>query len=373
MTTPLSQQDVELLLKNPTEDSRVSLASKLAATLEQPSLSADERQLADEILRLMAHDAAIRVREALAANLRTSPFLPRDVALALAQDVDAVAVPVLESSEVLTDEDLLRIVREAGEAKQTAMARRPVVGPDLADALVDVGSEKVASTLVGNVGAQLRTDTLGTLAERYADSEGVMSALVSRQALPVTIAERLVARMSDQLRSYFASRGDLNEQVASELLLRTQERATASLSDRLDVDTVEKLVAQLADNQRLTPSLILRALAMGDLLFFEAATARLAGIPLRNARILIHDGGELGLKSLYEKAGLPGPLFSPFRVAVRVVASADLRDRDYDRETFSRTMLERILSDCDDLGEEDADWLLRRLYDLAPPWMKDPT
>ena len=69
------------------------------------------------------------------------------------------------------------------------------------------------------------------------------------------------------------------------------------------------MVRQMHHNQRLTPLLILRALCVGDLAFFEMAIAVMGKIPVRNARILIHDAGLNGLTSLYEgrHAAPPAP------------------------------------------------------------------
>lgn len=366
MTSPLSGDDVKRLLNDPSEQGRAQMAQKLAATINLQSLSDDERRLADEIIRVMAQDAAVLVRESLAATLKSSPNLPHDVALSLAKDLDQVAMPILEYSEVLSDSDLIALVKEAGEAKQVAMAKRSTVSDELADSLVEAGTEAVASTLLENPGAVLREATLGSLAGRFPDSRRVATGLIGRDNLPVTVVERMVATMSASVLGFLSERPELPAAAAKALSTRAQERATASLGWNLDVDQVEKLVGQLASKERLTPSLILRTLAMGDLLFFETAMAKLADIPLNNSRILIHEGGELGLKSLYQRAGLPGTLFSPFKVAVDVVAKADLRDEDYEPESFARTMLERVLSDCDDLADQDADWLLERLHDLAP-------
>ena len=58
----------------------------------------------------MIKDAEVRVREALAQNLKENPDLPHDVALSLAQDVDQVALPILQFSDVLTDDDLIEII-----------------------------------------------------------------------------------------------------------------------------------------------------------------------------------------------------------------------------------------------------------------------
>ena len=60
----------------------------------------DERVLAEDIFRIMVKDAEVRVRQALADNLKENLDLPRDVARALANDVDSVSLPIIQFSEV---------------------------------------------------------------------------------------------------------------------------------------------------------------------------------------------------------------------------------------------------------------------------------
>jgi uncharacterized protein (DUF2336 family) len=112
------------LLADPSPESRAGAAAKIASDFDSGSLSNDERELAEEIFRLMVKDAEVRVREALAINLKESLTLPHDVAMTLAADVDSVALPVLEFSEVLTAEDLVEIVRTQGPSKLRAAAVR---------------------------------------------------------------------------------------------------------------------------------------------------------------------------------------------------------------------------------------------------------
>ena len=97
--------------------------------------------------------------------------------------------------------------------------------------------------------------------------------------------------------------------MAADLILQSRERSIINLSSSSSEQDVEKLVVQMHANKRLTPSLVLRALCMGDMAFFEASIAVMANVPLANARILLHDAGNLGVKSLYAKTGLPARRF----------------------------------------------------------------
>src|SRR3546814_17406445 len=68
--------------------------------------------------------------------------------------------------------------------------------------------------------------------------------------------------------------------------------------------------------------------------FFEAAMARLGNVQLKNAKKLIHEGGDLGLRSLYEKAKMPERLFSAVRAAVQILAERS-EERRVGKESVS--------------------------------------
>ena len=132
----LTQRDVERLLTDPSIDARADTARKIAEDFQDQTFSSEQREMALQIFEIMAKDAEIRVRMALSEHLKECPDIPRDIAMALAQDVDAVAVPFLEFSDALSDADLIEIIRSVGDAKQCAVARRPSVSSELAESLV---------------------------------------------------------------------------------------------------------------------------------------------------------------------------------------------------------------------------------------------
>lgn len=364
----LTQQDVARLLADPSPSSRTDLAAKLAQQFDSPELSQAEHKLAEDIIRLMVNDTVLRVRQTLAENLKSSPSLPRDVALTLARDVEAVAIPLLSVSTVLTPADLVEIVRSGAEAKSTAIAQRPTVPAVVADALIESGSERAVAALVANEGAELGEQSLGRVIDRFGASEAVQDPLVHRSKLPITIAERLVAVVSERLRQHLVAHHELPAKVASELILQSRERATVALfTGESDEGALDRLVGQLARTGRLTPSLLVRSLCTGDIAFFEMAMSRMANVPLTNARLLIHDAGRLGLKSLYDKAKLPPALLPACRIAIDVLKETPYDGEPGDRERHRRRVIERILTQYEDLAPEDLEFLLAKLGDIMQP------
>ncbi|MCH7636954.1 MAG: DUF2336 domain-containing protein, partial [Proteobacteria bacterium] len=296
MRATLSQTDVESLLTDPSPANRERAAAKIATDYAGEVLSDEERQLAEEIFRLMVQDAEVRVRQALSFNLKDFPGLSHEIAVVLASDIEAVSIPMLRSSSVLTDGDLIEIVRTQGTGKQTAVAQRAAVSEAVSDALIETRSEQVVSTLVGNVGAKISEDAMHKVLDEFGESDQVNGPLALRGHLPVVIAERLVHLVSETLREHLVTHHELSTEVVSDLILQARERATVGLlSPTSDAMDVSRLVEQLHASGRLTPTIILRALCVGDITFFEASIARMAGVALPSARQLIHDSGKLGL------------------------------------------------------------------------------
>ena len=369
MTSILSKKDVERLLADPSADSRQQTAANIAAQYKAESLSPDERRLAEDILGIMARDVEVKVRAALADNLKDYPGLARDIARTMAKDVEAVSLPMIRYSAALTDDDLIEIVRTQGTAKQTAIAQRPSVSANVADALADTGKHEVVAALIANDGAAISDKTYDKVLDRFGGDERITGPMVNRGSLPVGIAERLVNLVSERLQEQLVARHPLSADVATDVMIQSRERATLGLlAPDAPAADVQTLVAGLHSGRRLTPSIILRALCMGDMAFFEASVAVRAGLPVGSARALIHDAGSLGLPAILERAGMPHDMFAVFRAAVEVARETDYDGGDRDRERFRRRMIERVLTYLDDptadMGPENAEYLLARLTAL---------
>lgn len=365
----LTEKDVQKLLADPSSSSRISTAEKLALDFSDADLSGQQRVMAQDIFRIMMHDAEIRVREALSRNLKDNPDVPHDVALTLAKDVESVSLPMVEFSDVLTGEDLISLVDSQNVEKQKAVARRKHVDENVSDALISRGSVDAVTTLIENTGAQISEKSYHTVIDRFGAHEQIHGPLVGRKVLPVTVAERLVSFISESLQETLVTKHALSPDVATNIVLHSRERATISLSSDSSETDVELLVRQLSDNNRLTPSIILRALCMGDMTFFEYAMAEQAEITVENARLLIHDSGEMGLKSLYEQAEQPMEMFMIIKQAIDVYKEMEYDGEDNDRERYSRRMIERILTFFDASGIEiesdDIEYLLGKINELG--------
>ncbi len=116
--------------------------------------------------------------------------------------------------------------------------------------------------------------------------------------------------VSDKVRDHLINHHELASGTALQIAVGARERATIDLVDQAGrTADMERFVAHLNEQGRLTPSLMLRALAHGHMGFFEWGLSELAKVPHHRTWLMIHDAGPLGLRAIYERAGLPVRLF----------------------------------------------------------------
>ncbi|MET3664922.1 pole-localized protein SpbR [Caulobacter sp. 1776] len=358
----LTESDIRMLVKGATADERALAAHKLCRNIDRAVLGENERQIAHDILRVMAADAAELVRRALAVTLKNSVALPADVANRLARDVESVSLPVISFSPVFTDADLAEIVRVGGPLRQMAVAKRPKLSARITTMLVEQAPEDVVATACANDNARFSEVTLQKALDRFAKSEQVLQAVAYRTALPLSVSERLIDMVGDQLRDHILANHALSPERTLELIVGAKERATIDLVDQAGRTADPKaFVAHLNSVGRLSPSLLLRALAHGHMTFFEWGVAELAGVPHHRTWLMIHDAGDLGLKAICERAGLPPRLLSAFRAGVDAFHGLEFDGGTHDRERFQEHMIQRFLTSPHAVSREDSEYLLERM------------
>ena len=364
MPTSLSSHDVARLMAEPSPDVRVELAGKLAADLSGNALTITEVALAQDIVRFLARDVEEKVRASLSRGLRHAANLPRDVACKLAEDVEFVALPLLADCVVLTDDDLIQIVRRGSCLKQEAVASRTNLSEAISDVLITQAREPAVAVLMANNSAHIADDSFNRAVDRFTASTRVKEAMVMREKLPAAIAERLATMVSKALQTHLVMTHALAPATVANIVLSAREHAIIRLSCGASDEDLGRMVTQMHRNGRLTPSLILRALCTGDIAFFEAAMAVKSDLPLENAQLLIHEPGRRGLEALYRKAAMPKALYGAVVAAIDVMDETGFDGHPRDLERFRARVITRVLTLVETVDEADADYLLDKLEDV---------
>ncbi|WP_425062940.1 DUF2336 domain-containing protein [Pyruvatibacter mobilis] len=362
MAPQLTQSDITELLTAPTPDKRAQIARKVGRQIDAGGLSGQERLLANDILRLMVRDAAEMVRTAVAESLCAASEVPADVVNSIISDIDSVAVPFIERSPLITDEALLEIIEAGAPAKVLAIASRGSVSEEVSDAIARDGERNAVVRLLGNEGATLSTSAFSEVLTRWHDDVGIADRMAMRKALPLTVVERLVSVVSDEMKNRLVARGGVGNDIAERLAFEARESVTIKLFDGLDsIEDFALLMSHLQGAGRLSGTLIVRAACLGEMKFVEHALAQLARISPERAWTLVHDAGRLGLRALFQQARLSQDLYLPLRIAVDVYHEMVRSEEVLDREHFRRQIIERILTQPDGLKNDDLDFLLYQI------------
>lgn len=362
----LSKSDVALLLQDGSAGSRVSVLDKIAKQYSSGSFKERELIYAEQIFRLMMKDAEVKVRQALSDRVKDNPDIPRDIVLHLARDVEEVAIPVLEVSEVLSDSDLIQIIESSPEVRKLlTIAERDQVSARVSDVLVESAQPEVVKSLLDNDGADISEKTYGKIIEEYSNHDDIKSSMIERSSLPMSVVEKLVNHVSDSLAAKLESKYNIGK-VGTSIKKEARESITLDLLTYPQSDyDIEQAITQMMSYGRLTPTMILSALCRGYLGFFEISLSRLANIPKVNARKLIHDKGRLGFRALYDKTQLPESMFDAVRLVLRVVQDMEKGDKVPGTAQYANELVNRILKGADGQDVENLPYVIALIRQAA--------
>ncbi|MSO93292.1 MAG: DUF2336 domain-containing protein [Rhodospirillales bacterium] len=364
-----SQSDV-LLARDTDAAVRTGLAGKIAAVA--PGLTANEadkaRRATYKALELLAQDEMTRVRQLLAEILKDVADAPADIIRALAHDTEIeVSGPILEHSRVLTDEDLVEIIKSGpASGGLNAISRREALSETVSDAIVDTKDVGAIADLLGNTSAQIREETLDNLISQ-APTVGMWHApLVARPRLTNGAATRMAQFLADNLLDVLQKRSDINSEtlaavktVVRSRLGKDSKAQTPDVSgpvaepvqNFLKADLPLDFIRKMKDSGRLDQTVIAKALNAGDHVFVLAALCVLADIDPKVGRCIFAEKSPKGVVSLAWKASLPAK-FSVLlqRRMARIGPTEVLMPREDDEHA---------------LDEPDMIWQLEFFKDLA--------
>ena len=321
--TPL-QADL-LLAKDGDEDVRCHLAEKIGGLA--PNLSTDDTdrlsQYALSVLEILARDQLIRVRMILAETLKDITNAPPHVIQQLARDTEIeVSGPVLRYSPLLSDDDLLEIIK-AGPIKGALVeiAQRSELQESVSDAIVAVDERDAITALLGNESAQIREETLDELISRAPGVQDWHAPLTKRPDLSFKAAQAIAGLVADSLLENMRGRSDLDpetlhmveDEVHRRLLDPDGESpakkqggkgtAADTPSEAQDAERTEK-ARRMRDAGELTEKALTDSLKEGDHHFVATALSVLSEVSLKIVRGMVKTKNAWAMTALIRKAGL---------------------------------------------------------------------
>jgi uncharacterized protein (DUF2336 family) len=341
---------------------RAAMAQKLGERYGAGATSDVDLKVANDLIAEMIKDAAIQVRQALVETLQRNPHAPRAAIKALAVDDDAVALPVLRVSEILTPDDLVEILNTAGTmSRMTAVAHRKALPSSVSDVLCERGDANVVSALFSNTGAQISAKGYDVAIDRVGKAEAVQLALVRRPSVPLSALDRISVMLSEHVRAQLVANHGLSVDAAMSLVLPTQQRLTVGLATGMTDKEVAQLTKELYQNGRLTDPLVIRALCMANLQFFEQAIAVRALISVPKVREILSGQNPTQIGQLLKSASVSEKWTAFVIQAIGVLNLSSLDTEQLDVAPYKSKIVERILTICADhdadFAQEDLDYI----------------
>lgn len=337
--------DVQKLKQNPSIETRQNVTEKITQYFNQGIFDESEANLAIQVMTLLAHDAEIAIRKTLAENLKDNTAIPPELALRLAQDVAEVSVPMLEVSSLLSEADLIKIVKSTKEiASLNAIADRDDVTESLSSALIDTSHEQVVNTLVNNKKAAVNDQHMKRVLDEYAKSGKMIEALVNRGGLPANIIDQMLEsflqKLTNEPQAHVIQKivDALKQQHVAEEASHTDE---THIKDEEAYRATFNHIEKLCEKDELNSSMILRALCKADFNFFEIGLAKLTDTPAERVHKILYTQGAAIFGPLYKKAGMPEGTFGAVNVIWTFVLD-EINNGTFNKKTYANRVIEYI-------------------------------
>ncbi len=180
---------------------RDQLFRNMAQLYSYVSDRCDDEQVAqyDEVLCQLAELVEVEARTHVAKLLAPLDRAPGNVVNKLANDTIEVAAPLLEFSNVLSDDDLIDIVGHASEAHRVAIAGRTRVAERVGEAIADHGGSTSVARLASNRTAELGRDTMEKLVMRARTDTALQANLRGRTDIDWTTLREEISEAGQKI------------------------------------------------------------------------------------------------------------------------------------------------------------------------------
>lgn len=341
----LGKATIRQALQGTTAESRANAVQKLGRNLRTAEMNAAERAFATKLMDRICSDVSALVRRALSVTLQNSRNLPRHVALALIEDIDSIAVPILASSPILTDEDLVEVLRSGAADKIRAIAQRKTISLHISHAVVSYGDGAATARLAANDGALISPETAEMIADLHADDDLIRDAALSRHDMPPRVVAKLIDHSADKVEANLKTIPGVSDGRAAQLSGDMRQRAQSYvIGESWPDDRLRDYARALDKSGKLTPSLILRCAGRGDIRFAVMGLSILAGQSLAKTRLMVLASSGLGLKALALRARFTRPQIELLTACIKIYLSVEQENRALTAARFQIVVAERLIS-----------------------------
>lgn len=258
-------EELLALARDHTPDARQRLLLGVMALCDASPPDGQLSPILGEIFLSLARQAERDIRKALSMRLANADWAPAALVNVLALDEIEIAAPILTSSPVLRDEDLLRILVEASLDHQIAVARRPQLSGRVSDAVIDRGIPAVLAALATNRTAQISGEGFRRLVEHSRRVAALRGPLLRHPGLDQALAEQMYHWVGAALRESISARFQVDERKLNAAVYDAVDCVIRKDRDDIPEETPQReemerrLVDKLKAAGQLKPAILIRA------------------------------------------------------------------------------------------------------------------
>lgn len=231
-------QKLDSLSKDEQPAARAELTAAVTELLEM-DLSPREGELVADVLISLMRQAERDMRQVLAERLAIMDDVPLRLVLQMANDDIEVAGSVLSKNTVLSDLDLIYIIKGKGADHWKHIAKRPEMSDQIINILVDTGEKATVQNLVENQKITLTEYAIDVAADMACKDQVLAKPLLQREEVSEDIAKRIYQHVGQALKTHII------ESYALEM--------DGSVADLVD-DVIDEFVEAAGDLKYIIPS-----------------------------------------------------------------------------------------------------------------------
>lgn len=268
-------------------DDRQRLLLKVTALCESNPPPPKVAPLLSDIFLALTAQAERDIRLALSERIAGVDWAPPALVNMLALDEIEIARPVITSSPLLQNADLIRLLIEATLEHQIAVARRPQLARPVVDTIVDRAEPVTMTALASNRTADIGEEAMRKLVDHSRRIAGLRAPLTRHPRLNEQLAQQLYQWVGQALRQSIGERFRIDDAQLNAAVQDAAAKAVGSpewramsarmTENRARIDAERRLVEKLQSAGQLRPGLLVRALREQRFELFEQTLAVLGG------------------------------------------------------------------------------------------------
>lgn len=321
-TAPVQTRLIDLigLAQEPAPDKRRHLLRELTDKFFGTAhLGATETETYGHVLTELAEQMERAVRTELAERFSAAANAPSRLVRRLALDeAIQVASPVLQSSPVLTDQDLVEVAGKRGQSHLRAISRRATVSEAVSDAILKHGDDETLGVLLSNQSATLSRSASEAAVDRAKSNPQLHEATVSRANLPPDLLNEMYFAVESRLRQKILEQNALLDPALLENALAAGRARVATEDGNLPADYAQCMVRveRMYQSKTLTPQILAGFLRSGQQTDFIIALSLLADIDFHTVRRILISREIDALAVICRAANMDRALFLTYAVVL---------------------------------------------------------